>query len=68
MKVEAAAAGGIGRAKARNRAGDQNCCEKVFHVFSLARAATRRLISLQKQSDTLNISRQIFATSNCART
>jgi hypothetical protein len=35
MEAGAAPAGGIGGAKARDRAGNQNCCEKVFHVFSL---------------------------------
>ena len=35
MHAGATAAGGIGGAKARDRACQQNCCEKVFHVFSL---------------------------------
>jgi hypothetical protein len=35
MHAGAAAAGGIGGAKARDRACQQDRCEKVFHVFSL---------------------------------
>jgi hypothetical protein len=34
MEARAASAGGIGGAKAGKRASNQNCREKVFHVFS----------------------------------
>jgi hypothetical protein len=42
MEAGAATAGGIGRAKARERAGNQNCCEKRLHVFSLHFGPRRR--------------------------
>jgi hypothetical protein len=42
MEAEAAAAGGIGRAEACEGAGNDNRCEKVFHVFSFW-AAMRRI-------------------------
>ena len=35
METWAASAGGIGGAKARNRARHQSCYEKIPHVFSL---------------------------------
>ncbi|MBX9650831.1 MAG: hypothetical protein K2X57_27660 [Xanthobacteraceae bacterium] len=34
MPAGAASARGIRRAEARERTGDQNCCEKVFHILS----------------------------------
>jgi hypothetical protein len=56
MEAGAATAGGIGRAETRERAGDKSCCKQVFHVFSLHRAAGRRIvIMVQVQFDTLNI-------------
>ena len=41
MKAGAASARGIRCAEACERAGDQNCCEKVLHVFSRFLAAGR---------------------------
>jgi hypothetical protein len=35
MEAGAASAGGIGGAKTRERAGNQNCCEKRLHVLSV---------------------------------
>jgi hypothetical protein len=35
MEAGAATAGGIRGTKARERAGDQNCCEKRLHVSSV---------------------------------
>jgi hypothetical protein len=55
MEAGAAAAGGIGGAKARDRACSQNRREKVFHVLSLYWAATRHLILIHVHFDTLNI-------------
>jgi hypothetical protein len=43
MEAGAATAGGIGRAEARERAGNQSCREQVFHLFSLLGAAGRRI-------------------------
>jgi hypothetical protein len=39
MEAGAASAGGIGGAKASERAGNQNCCEKGLHVSSVCWAA-----------------------------
>jgi hypothetical protein len=40
MHAGAASALGVGGAKACDGTGNQNCCEKVFHVLSLHRTAT----------------------------
>jgi hypothetical protein len=48
MEAEAASAGGIGGAKTRDRAGNQNCCEKGLHVSSVfVWAAPRHLTMIQ---------------------
>ena len=42
MPAGAASARGVCGAETREGAGDQNCCEKVFHVLSHSWAAARR--------------------------
>src|SRR6185369_3601855 len=42
MEAGAASAGGVRGAKTRERAGNQNCCEKRLHVFSLHSGPHRR--------------------------
>ena len=63
MEAGTAALGGIGGAKARERARNQNQSEKLFHVFSLDWAALRRLTTVSCDS-----TRRIFCNrSNRAR-
>ena len=59
MEAGAASAGGIRRAKARDRAGDQNRCEKIFHSFSLHGAAARHLMLIRSLFDTLIYLRRV---------
>jgi hypothetical protein len=50
MPAGAASARGFRRAEAGNGAQGQNCCEKVFHVFSRFRPQARHGTELSSES------------------